>query len=180
MNKKRTPLLALAVLFAGSLSFYSCVPDEEYPLEPQIEFLDFVRYGNDSASFRITFTDGDGDIGLAEEDTVYPYHESGDYYFNCLMPYEYKNSSGNFVPFMILNPDTNAFNDTIASNDSIPLVFPYRIPLVLLNGQVKALNGEIHIKMYAPYKIHPAYRYQCYIYDRALNKSNVITSPEFN
>jgi hypothetical protein len=63
----------------------SCKKHEVYPIEPVIEFKDFIKIDNgtsiDNKGYLIiNFTDGDGDIGLETEDTLPPYNINGDYY----------------------------------------------------------------------------------------------------
>ena len=50
----------------------ACLRTEEFPPEPRITFKAFNLVG-DSASIVITFTDGDGDVGLNPGDTFPPY-----------------------------------------------------------------------------------------------------------
>jgi hypothetical protein len=160
----------LLTLSLAALLLSSCRKDEEFPVEPQIEYLNFIKYGNDSADFYISFTDGDGDIGLDKGDTFPPYNRGSIYYYNIYLRYQYKDSAGNYKDYALplIPPDT--VPDT--------LEWKYRIPVVTPFGQDKSLNGEIHVRLYGPYQVHPTYRYRCYIYDRALNKSNVADSPD--
>ena len=175
MNKKGISVWLISVFLGTTVAFYSCERDEQYPIEPVIEYLDFVKFGTDSASFRITFTDGDGDVGLAPEDTFYPYNTASKYYHNIFLMYEFLDTSGSYFPYYIYEYDT--LGNKI---DSSELSFNYRIPVIPKLGAINSLNGEIHVKMFAPYAIHPTYRYKCYIVDRALNESNEITSPDLN
>ena len=149
-------------------SIMSCRKSKSYPAEPKIEYLGFVKYGHDSADFKITFTDGDGDIGLDQGDTNAPFQKSGKYYNNIFLRYEYYDTSNVLHSFYIV-PNSSP-PDTL-END-------YRIPVITPIGQVKSLNGEIHVRLFAPYAAHNRFRFKCYIYDRALHKSNVIESPD--
>jgi hypothetical protein len=86
-------------MFAGILFLNSCIERVEYPVEPYIEFSDFYvvtdqTSGKETGVIVLTFTDGDGDIGLAPKDTLYPYQLGGDYYYNYIM-YFYKNRAQN-------------------------------------------------------------------------------------
>jgi hypothetical protein len=149
---------------------FSCHKEKQYPVEPVIEFLDFVKFGNDSADFKINFTDGDGDIGLDKGDTFPPYDKNSRYYNNIFLRYQYKDTLGNYHDYLLPLIPPATVPDTLGFN--------YRIPVVTPFGQDKSLNGEIHVRMYAPYQVHPIYRFRCYIYDRALHKSNVVDSPD--
>jgi hypothetical protein len=148
-----------------------CIKDESFPNEPAIEFNQYIRYGNDSAEFVINFTDGDGDLGLSSKDTNSPFHQGGNYHFNLRLKYLYLDTAtGQWVPFVTNFP-----------NNGDLLEWNFRFPRVLKKDNSKAVKGEIHSRMYAPYYVpgHTKYRFECFIYDRALNKSNVITSPPF-
>ena len=149
----------------------SCLKREEFPPNPLIEYSEFVKYGTDSANFVFTFTDGDGDIGLDEGDTTGSFAPGQPYYYNFVMTYYYKDASGNFVPYDA-NPATPGVMDT--------LMYRYRIPDITPEGQNKVLDGEMRIKLLAPYYGlgHQVYKYDAYIYDRSLQKSNVIITPE--
>lgn len=133
----------------------SCVKDGEFPNEPNIEFLDFEVFGTvtsiDSAVFSFSFTDGDGDIG-AEDSTD----------FNCFLIYEEKN------------------NDTITTFPSIENR-SYSLPSLTPKAKDKSIEGDVSltIKPAPIYNIttDSAFRYSCYIIDRAGNTSNMISGP---
>ena len=58
----------LSLPIIGLIGVSSCKKKEEFPIEPVIKYSNFVITG-DSAKLYFTFTDGDGDIGLAKSDT---------------------------------------------------------------------------------------------------------------
>ena len=149
-----------------TLLLNSCKKDKSFPVEPEIAYLGFDKYGNDSADFKITFKDGDGDIGLSKSDTLPPYDTASRYNKNIFLTYEYKDSVGQYHVYIV--PSTS---DTLSFN--------YRIPVITPFGQNKSLDGEIHVRLFSPYSVHPVYRFKCVIYDRALHKSNEIASPDF-
>jgi hypothetical protein len=149
--------MALLVL-AGS-----CIDRQDYPKEPYIEFRDFfirepVTEESEKGVIVISFTDGDGDIGLEPKDTLYPYHFGGDYYNNFLM---------------------NVYKKQ--GNDTLLLEYNFRIPPVNPDEYEQSLRGEIYIEI----DIKPLrnvlpdnkFQFEAFIYDRKLNKSNVIISP---
>jgi hypothetical protein len=157
----------LPFILIGSIALVSsCIKKDEYSPVPSIEFKDFVKRGTDSADFIITFKDGDGDIGLNQWDTTGSYSSTSPYYYNLVMKYFYKKSDGTFEQFVLPGGDT--------------LVYSYRMPDITPQGQNKALSGEIMVNMLAPYYYpgHTTIRFDVYIYDRELNKSNVVTTPE--
>lgn len=150
------------------LFLYSCLKPEVVPPVPAIEFKDYIKYGIDSADVSITFKDGDGDVGLEQSDTLPPFDPSSTYYNNIYLVYYYKGSDGLFHKY---------FN--IPTQDT--LKYAYRIPNITPTGQNKILDGEIKVTLRpAPIYVsgHTVVRFDVYIYDRALNKSNVITTPE--
>lgn len=173
MKMKAFTYKKLFLCAACALMLVSCLKREEFPPQPVIEYTDFIKYGNDSAEFIFQFTDGDGDIGLTEGDTFGNFAPNQPYYYNFIMIYYYKDGTGNFQPYDAID-STPAVMDTLKNG--------YRIPYITPEGQNKVLDGEIRVKLLAPY-IPPAvsdknFRFDVFIYDRSLNKSNVITTPE--
>lgn len=144
-----------------STSISSCVKEKSFPPQPVIEFKKFTLYKNDSADCIIKFKDGDGDIGIFEGDTI-----SED---DLKMKYLYKASDGTFQPYDE-NPGTLQF-DT--------LFYSYRVPNITPDGQYKALDGEIKIKLRAAPLFNPAHtvvKFEITLTDRAGNKSNMVTT----
>ncbi|HVA97882.1 MAG TPA: hypothetical protein VNG53_03225 [Bacteroidia bacterium] len=171
---KRSFLLLFAVLIASGLFFSGCIKAPNYPDTPSIAFQSFTKYGTDSAAVVFTFKDGDGDIGLQSSDTTPPFNfDSGNniYYYDCFLEYLYKTSDGSYKPFYDASAPNPLFNDTI--------YFTYRVPNITPAGKVKVLSGQIQVMLHAPYYFpgHTSIEFNIYIYDRALHKSNVITTP---
>jgi hypothetical protein len=137
---------------------------EEFPPEPKITFKSFLTYA-DSARLTIGFTDGDGDVGLDEADTLPPYNIEGDYYFNLRCDY-YEKREGEWV----LAPE-------------IVIPFYYRVPKVTPTGQNPALNGEMSVIMtplyYLPGTGYDTCRFEVTMLDRSLNVSNKIVTSSF-
>ena len=167
----------LAVGF-GLLALTACLKKKPFSPIPQIDFKSFVKYSSDSADFTCTFQDGDGDIGLQQKDTSGSYCKTCPYYYNMVLTYYYKKTDGIFSKYTYIGA---ASTSTMTVIDT--LGFKYRIPDITPVGQNKAINGEIRVTIKpAPYyvdtHIMKVFRYEAYIYDRALNKSNVIVSPD--
>lgn len=142
------------VIIAGCF-FSSCLKKTEYPVEPIIKYVDFIPSG-DSARFIFSFTDGDGDIGVSQSDTVAPYD------YNMFLKY-FEKQNGIFVEILPTVP------------------FNYRIPVITPEGQNKTLEGEIAIRInfyYNPFSPYDTIKYSAYIMDRALHKSNTIETRE--
>lgn len=130
---------------------------------PSITYKGFGIYtnqaGSDSAAvISLTYTDGDGDIGLNQGDTIAPF--TGQYYYNCFVEY-YEKQNGVWVK-PVLNPP-----------------FFYRIPP--LHNEVATIEGTIDIKLGAPFYSPSPFdtiKYTIQLADRALHLSNVIETPE--
>ena len=158
----------LFFLFLCCLLFQvACKKGPEYPIEPAITFKDFVKIPNntghdDKANLIISFTDGDGDIGLEEGDTMSPYNSTSKYYYNFFITYyEVKNG----IDSLIELPFTN--------NSRIPVITP--------TGRNKAIKGDIQIELFIrnPTAINDSICFDVSICDRALHVSNVIRTPTF-
>lgn len=149
-------ILVVGVLFSG------CLKTEEFPDEPRIAFKSFEFFG-DSASLTITFTDGNGDIGLDDSDTAPPFDTSSAYYFNFFLEEsELINGEWNTVTF------------------AQPIY--YRIPRITPTGQNKTLEGEIAVAI-DPFPLFitgdaDTVRFSVELVDRALNRSNRVTSDD--
>jgi hypothetical protein len=139
-----------------SFAFSACLKKQSASPIPVIEFKDF-QSNKDTANLLINFIDGDGDIGLTQNDTVPPNN------YNCFITYLEK-QNGVWV------------------RRQLPLDFNYRIPVVNTGKKDKKIKGEIKIALkpfyYDPFSAFDTIKYEIYIVDKALNKSNVILTPE--
>jgi hypothetical protein len=170
MLKFTTSLLGVIIVMAMILG--SCKREENFPIVPSISLVEFKGYGNDSAICKINFTDGDGDIGLDPFDTVTPFNRTSKY-FNDLFLVYYYDSVGVWKPYNMHPADT-------VKSQFDTLQYTYRIPNLTQNGQVQALQGEIKVKIPAPYALpHQTYKYTIMLVDRALHRSNIVeTTPQ--
>lgn len=157
----------LPALFFLSITFYSCEKPDEYPLVPAIEFVSMYTTKNaqgydDKLFVTISFTDGDGDIG-------YHTRESGlnDPVFDDPASPYYNNF---IVKTLILrNGIWNSIDTPVSA----------RIPYLTPEGPNKALKGKIERELNVPLPLElDTLRYEIFIYDRSLNKSNTIITPE--
>ncbi len=137
-----------------TLVFSGCKDENTYPATPVIEFVSLTKYESvsqlDSLELVFSFTDGNGDVGTPDIDTV-----NRDVFVKF---FEMKN--GVFVEFTDL---------------AAPL--EYKIPFLFPRGNNSSLVGEIKINVEYNY-IQPndTIRYELYMKDRARNKSNTITT----
>ena len=157
----------LFILSAAGLLF-ACIKQEHYPDVPQIEYLDFITVFDTGkyavrGSLSISFTDGNGDIGLSTRDTFPPFNPGGQYYYNYVLTF------------------FNKVNGVFEQVDLDP-PFSARIPVLNPDYPGKAIKGiivydTINLAM-VPHPGYDTIRFEAFIYDRAKNKSNVISTPE--
>ena len=156
MKKALLILLAMTVLA-------SCQEKVEYPVEPSITY-EGITYlmGADSTLtgevvLSIGYTDGDGDLGLDDADTVYPFGPNDPHYYNLIVDY--------------LRWDGTQFvTDTINFNA--------RFKRLVFNDEVKAISGTIDFTMMLlnPFAPDDTVKLRAHILDRALHESNIIES----
>lgn len=115
-----------AVLVMG-IGLSACLKTEVFPKEPHIAFKSYTQ-SPDSSELTISFTDGDGDIGLDQGDTLAPYNPGSTWYHNFFVDY-YKKENGAWV----------------LQQFTLPLY--YRIPVITPTGQNKALQGDITVEI---------------------------------
>lgn len=156
-------LILLIPLFAG---LTGCIKEEQYPLEPIIDFAGFATVrdvsGKDSlGAISISYTDGDGDIGLNSWDTVEP------------LKYNF------YLKFLQY---TNKQLVEVKPLDSTK-TFDARIPILTPNGRNKNIKGDIKMTLQLYFARHfllsDTIAFEIYIKDRDLNKSNVVETPMF-
>jgi len=145
------------------LSFASCKKDEVFSNIPAIKMSEDQVYENPTEMI-IDFTDGDGDIGFNEGDTLPPYNldtaEFNKFYYDLLFYYFQKNEDGEWEG--IVFEDVNYF---------------YRLPVITPRGQNKSLKGEIKVAISLPLLRPDSIRFEVELIDRALNVSNLLTTP---
>jgi hypothetical protein len=150
------------------LVFSQCKKAEEYPIEPVITFKSLTTIkdanGYDTQGIlEFEFTDGDGDIGLNASDTLAPYIGEYSKVVHAVF-YYFSNGSWLYTPHLSPNGDDD--------RSTIPVITP--------EGNQKAIRGIIR-KDHIGFPINVTnlrVRFEVYIYDRALHKSNVITTSE--
>jgi len=153
-------LKALIPIIILSIAVSGCLKSNDYPPEPVIKFLSYTYkdsvddLGNPShmGLLTISFTDGDGDMGLAQSDTAAPFDNN-----------LYVNRVG--IKGGVEQP---------------PVELKFRIPYITPKGQIKALTGEMDVELdLIPVLVsYDTLFYELYILDRALNQSNTITTEQ--
>lgn len=163
----------------------TCKKKEIYPSVPSIAYEQayFMRAsdGTDSVMTLVfSFRDGDGDIGLDQADTLPPFQADRDKYNKARNPF-YNNLHVEYFEWI----DTS-FQQIVREldPDALPPVYDtlrylYRIENITPEGRHKAIRGDFEINIYP--SPHPDAKdtvmYRFYLYDRALNKSNVAETP---
>lgn len=144
----------------------SCLKEKTFPVEPFIEFKSFTKITippdtiPESLMMSLRFTDGDGDIGLYddEKDPPYDYNLFIDIYRRVMGVHE-----------KIIFPDTT-------------LTFNSRIPVVTGNENGKAIEGVIEYtfdyKLLRTFLLGDTVAFDVSIKDRALNRSNIVRTPD--
>jgi hypothetical protein len=166
LKKQNRVLRNILMLFVMSgFLFSACTKHEVYSVIPAIEYKSFEKIpsntgADNKAYMTITFTDGDGDIGLNTEDTFPPYNPGGTYYYNFFIDY-YELQGDSFVKI------------------DLPITNNSRIPYVEPNLAELGIKGEIQIELYFNNIMSNAdsIKYELFIVDRALHKSNVVMTP---
>lgn len=168
---KMTRLILFTALIL--LAMASCKDYEKYPMEPTVEFIEFTvlrdAQGIDQRGIlHIAYTDGDGNIGLYDYDTVAPYD------YNLFIKY-LEQQNGVFKEIFLITP--NYINDTTVIYDTA--TFNARIPILTPAGRNKAIRGEIEDTLFInnPLSQYDTIKFEVYVVDRDLNKSNTIATP---
>jgi len=170
--------ITLILFLFGIFLFSTCSKFVDYPIEPQIEYNNFLLEFNQETGITergvlfISYTDGDGDLGLRPRDTFPPFNYGSEYYYNMVIDYyEKQNGKWELVPLVFPNPGTGE-NDT--------LTFSVRIPYLTPFGGNQSIKGVIQDTMflYNPLSDFDTIKFSVYIIDRALHKSNTVETPE--
>jgi hypothetical protein len=160
MNGSKIILLLLVVALNVSckkLPTYPEVPTLEYK---SLYFEQNVQGQDERFVLTATFTDGDGDVGYHSELI------NGAQFDSASSPYYY-----NFVITLSILRN-NVWNDTTFNVSA-------RLPYLTPEGKHKALKATIDKTDFLPYIGEATIRFHAFIYDRALHKSNEITTPAF-
>lgn len=143
----------------------ACFKQKKFSETPAVQFLEFTR-SNDSAKMTLAFQDGEGDIGLAEDQMDAPYDPGSRYYYNLYMVYYEKDDVLGWIPGKDFNGDS--------------IVFKNRI-LPVYQGKKKGIEGKIIANIeplfYNPFSSQSdTIKYRIQLIDRALHESKWVES----
>jgi len=165
---------ALVIFVFTLFALASCQEKMEYPIEPKItcEGLAYVMNADSTLTgevvLSIGYTDGDGDLGLDDADTLYPFGPNDPHFYNLIIDY-LKWDGNTFVdtPLLSWNQLTQSF-DTISFNA--------RFKRLVFNDEVKPISGTIDYKMtvFNPLSPNDTIKLRVHLIDRALHESNTI------
>ena len=169
MNKRN--LIGLLFL---SMVMASCQKPVEYPIEPKIAYEGFTYLINEDSTFTgegivsFSYTDGDGDLGLDDSDTLPPFGFHDAHYYNMVVDYM-KCVNGEFVktPLLSWNPQTQSY-DTVTFNA--------RFRRLRDTDEPKAISGTMDYQLTVQNPLSPddTIKFEIRILDRALHESNTI------
>ena len=174
---KKRYLIGLLLL---ALAVSACQKPVEYPIEPKIAYEGFTYLMNPDSTFSgegvisFSYTDGDGDLGLDDADTLPPFGFNDAHYYNMVVDYM-KCVNGEFVktPLLSWNAQTQSY-DTVSFNA--------RFKRLRDSEEPKAISGTMDYKLTVqnPFSPNDTVKFEIRILDRALHESNVIqTEPIF-
>lgn len=163
----RTIFKLTILLYFISILFSACREKEEYPPVPQLEFLSFTSFRTlddiDSLGILlISYTDGDGDLGVVPWDTN----------SNFFVSY-YVMDNGELKIGTRYNPTTGEI-DTINFNARIPILAPPDY-----SGWIKGQIEDTIKPLSDPtsQKAFDTIMFEAWVIDRAGNLSNVVQTP---
>jgi len=159
-------LYRLGMLMLSLVLITGCNDKIVYSIIPEIAMSDRQVYQSPT-DIIIAFTDGDGDIGLNQGDTIPP--------FDCVPDSTNPDFCTNLKHFnLFFYYFTNV--DGVWEETDLALQIFYRVPLVTPRGQNKALKGEIEIAFPIEPSIADSFRFEIELIDRAFHVSNRITT----
>ncbi len=148
------------------LTLGSCLKRVQYPNRPDVEFIGMFFNPNatsviDSLGMvKFRFTDGDGNLGLDEGDTLNEFASGEPYHYNLFIRYFEKRN--NVYEEFVTNPP-----------------FHVRFKRLSTVGNDKTLEGEMDVRIDArPGTPYDTVRYEMYIVDRDLQHSDTIVTPD--
>ena len=169
----------IGLLFLA-LAVYCCQKPVEYPVEPKIAYEGFTYLMNPDSTFSgegiisFSYTDGDGDLGLDDGDTLPPFGFHDAHYYNMVVDY-LKCENGVFVKTPLLSPHVpTSPDDTLVLYDTV--TFNARFKRLRDSEEPKAISGTMDYRLTVqnPFSPNDTVKFEIRILDRALHESNVI------
>lgn len=164
----------LVILILALFGMVSCQEKMDYPIEPRITYqgLSYLMDPDSTLTgevvLNINYTDGDGDLGLDDADTIYPFGPKDPHYYNLIIDYLKWNGTA-FVetPLLSWNQQTQSY-DTISFN--------VRFKRLVFNNEIKAISGTFNYKItaYNPLSPNDTIKFRVKLIDRALHESNSV------
>lgn len=166
-------------LFLLVLAAASCQKPVEYPVEPKIAYEGFTYLFNPDNTFTgegvisFSYTDGDGDLGLDDSDTLSPFGPHDAHYYNMEVDY-LKSVNGVFVKTPLLSPHVPTSESDTVVWDTI--TFNARFHRLRDNDEPKAISGTMDYRLTVqnPFSPNDTIKFEIRILDRALHESNTI------
>lgn len=141
-------LVLISVLFACKKSDqFSDIPYLEFRKYQLKDSVDALGNMAKICELHLYFTDGDGDIGLFDEDTIAPFD------YNLFVNY------------------FETQNDSLQQINVSP-PFHIRIPNLTPSGQNKSLKANLKYDMDVTYRNSDTIKFELKLFDRALNESD--------
>ncbi|MEY5047511.1 MAG: hypothetical protein RLZZ175_870 [Bacteroidota bacterium] len=170
--------IKLSIFIVIACFIVSCVGTPEYPITPQVTLNNVIKkrvIDGDSIIIAVDFKDGDGDLGLADDETsgLYSFYNpdntTNKFYFNYWLNFYVKrNNIWQLIPF------TSSLN------------FNGRFPKLYKEGRKGPLKGTLFYGFHIPdiavvsgmINKNDTIKFNVQIVDRALNVSNIIETNE--
>lgn len=161
------------LLFLTVILLSRCLKVESFPDEPVVEFTSF-EIANGEATLNFSFTDGDGNFGLTEEDANTPPFDEGIYQNNLIVDY-WELQNGEWQRFGNDFPQTSPFYIAGGFNNRVEWLIP--------EGTNQTQQGDVSYDMgsfyFNPDSPFDTCRFTFYIIDRDLNESNTSFTSSF-
>ncbi len=173
----RTLFYSLLLVVAGG-AVSSCLNPPDYSLTPSIDNpqLDAKRYGTggarrDSVVITVSYQDGDGDLGLATADTAGVYSIRG------------SNNKNYFLQPQVKDPRTGNFQNYTSTTVKLGQ-YNGRFPRITSpDAKAAPVKGTLvysqSFLLGSPFVPGQEVRFVVGIQDRALNKSNTVTTGSY-
>ena len=154
--------MSIRFIIAGTaiLWLVACLPERQYADEPTLAFESFEPRNDGTATMTLRFTDGDGNVGLTQADTLPPFCPTCLHHHNLIGEYQEWRDSAWHVPELI-----------------VP--YAYRVPVAEPTGSSPALEGTIAIELTSWFVMGndaDSVRFSWTLWDRDLNPSNTAMS----